>query len=32
MDSTRFRAEFGYAPPSWQRMIDELSGELQGYR
>lgn len=24
LDSTRFRAEFAYAPPSWPRMIEEL--------
>lgn len=31
MDSRRFRDEFGYTPPSWEAMIDELSVELQGY-
>lgn len=28
LDSSRFRAEFGYAPPSWDRMLDELAAEL----
>jgi dTDP-4-dehydrorhamnose reductase len=25
LDSTRFRAEFGYSPPSWEMMIGEIS-------
>jgi len=25
LDSTRFRREFNYSPPSWEEMIDELS-------
>ncbi len=25
LDSTRFRAEFGYSPPSWAKMISEIS-------
>lgn len=24
LDSSRFRAEFGYQPPSWPRMVDDL--------
>jgi dTDP-4-dehydrorhamnose reductase len=32
LDSSRFRAAFGYTPPSWAHMIDELSVELQGYQ
>ena len=27
LDSTRFRREFGYIPPSWESMIDELVRE-----
>ena len=29
LDSTRFRNEFGYAPPSWDRMLDELAQDIQ---
>lgn len=29
LDSTRFRTEFGYAPPSWDRMLDELADEIR---
>ena len=29
LDSSRFRAEFAYAPPSWDAMLDELAAELQ---
>ena len=28
LDSSRFRAEFGYTPPSWDAMLDELSAEI----
>ena len=28
LDSTRFRKEFGYAPPSWGSMIEELKTRL----
>ena len=28
LDSTRFRAEFGYAPPSWDEMLDELAQDI----
>lgn len=28
LDSSRFRAEFGYTPPSWPSMVDELAAEL----
>ena len=27
LDSTRFRREFNYSPPSWGKMIDELSAQ-----
>jgi dTDP-4-dehydrorhamnose reductase len=29
LDSSRFRAEFGYTPPSWDQMLDELAAEIQ---
>lgn len=29
LDSSRFRADFGYAPPSWDRMLDELAADLK---
>jgi dTDP-4-dehydrorhamnose reductase len=29
LDSSRFRAEFGYTPPSWDRMLDELAAEIK---
>jgi len=29
LDSTRFRSEFGYAPPSWDKMLDELAQDIQ---
>jgi dTDP-4-dehydrorhamnose reductase len=29
LDSSRFRSEFGYAPPSWDRMLDELAQDIQ---
>jgi len=28
--SDRFRQEFGYLPPSWQAMVDELAQEIKG--
>jgi dTDP-4-dehydrorhamnose reductase len=28
LDSSRFRAAFGYAPPSWDAMLDELAGSI----
>ncbi len=28
LDSTRFRKRFGYEPPSWGAMVDELVGEV----
>jgi dTDP-4-dehydrorhamnose reductase len=28
LDSTRFRAAFGYAPPGWDAMLDELAAEI----
>ena len=28
LDSTRFRNEFGYAPPSWDQMLDELAQDI----
>jgi len=30
LDSTRFRAEFNYTPPTWEEMIGELSMSLKG--
>jgi dTDP-4-dehydrorhamnose reductase len=29
LDSTRFRGEFSYAPPSWDRMLDELVNDIR---
>jgi dTDP-4-dehydrorhamnose reductase len=29
LDSTRFRAEFSYAPPSWDGMLEELAGDIR---
>lgn len=29
LDSTRFRQEFGYTPPPWERMLDELAHDIQ---
>lgn len=29
LDSTRFREQFGYAPPPWDRMLDELAHDIQ---
>jgi dTDP-4-dehydrorhamnose reductase len=29
LDSSRFRAEFGYAPPTWNQMIEELAGSVR---
>jgi dTDP-4-dehydrorhamnose reductase len=29
LDSTRFRRVFGYAPPSWDGMLDELAGQIR---
>ncbi|MBW3569605.1 MAG: SDR family oxidoreductase [Gemmatimonadetes bacterium] len=29
LDSSRFRAEFGYTPPSWDGLLDELAGEIK---
>lgn len=28
LDSSRFRAQFGYTPPAWDQMLDELAGEI----
>lgn len=28
LDSRRFRADFGYAPPSWESMLDELATDI----
>ena len=28
LDSTRFRNAFGYAPPAWNTMLDELAAEI----
>ncbi len=29
LDSRRFRRVFGYEPPSWDQMLDELAGEIR---
>jgi dTDP-4-dehydrorhamnose reductase len=29
LDSTRFRREFNYMPPTWERMIEELAADYQ---
>lgn len=29
LDSTRFRGEMGYVPPTWDRMLDELAEEVR---
>lgn len=29
LDSSRFRGEFGYTPPSWDTMIDELAASIR---
>lgn len=30
LDSSRFRAEFGYTPPTWDQMIEELATSIRG--
>lgn len=32
LDSTRFRRDFGYAPPTWESMIEELAVDLRSER
>jgi dTDP-4-dehydrorhamnose reductase len=32
LDSSRFRAQFGYMPPSWGNMVDELAASLENAR
>lgn len=32
LDSSRFRREIGYTPPSWEQMTDELARSIQGER
>ncbi len=29
LDSTRFRREFSYAPPTWDEMLDELAADIR---
>jgi dTDP-4-dehydrorhamnose reductase len=29
LDSSRFRRDFGYTPPSWDAMLDELASEIR---
>lgn len=29
LDSTRFRKAFGYSPPAWDSMLDELAAEIE---
>jgi dTDP-4-dehydrorhamnose reductase len=30
LDSTRFRREFNYTPPTWEEMVEELCKSLRG--
>lgn len=30
LDSERFRRDFGYTPPTWKKMVEELSQEYRG--
>jgi dTDP-4-dehydrorhamnose reductase len=30
LDSSRFQSEFGYHPPAWRVMVDELAIQIQG--
>lgn len=32
LDSTRFRREFNYSPPSWEEMIEEMNSEISSKR
>ena len=32
LDSTRFRRDFGYTPPTWEQMIEELAREYKSGR
>jgi len=32
LDSTKFRKEFSYTPPTWEAMIEELSKDFRGGR
>ena len=32
LDSTRFRRDFGYTPPTWESMIEELAVDLRSER
>jgi dTDP-4-dehydrorhamnose reductase len=32
LDSARFRRDFGYTPPVWESMVDELARETRGER
>jgi dTDP-4-dehydrorhamnose reductase len=32
LDSSRFRSEFGYRPPDWPAMVDELARQITGRR
>lgn len=32
LDSSRFRREFGYTPPSWNQLVDELARSISGDR
>lgn len=29
LDSTKFRTEFGYTPPTWELMVDELARDIE---
>jgi dTDP-4-dehydrorhamnose reductase len=32
LNSSKFRREFNYIPPAWEKMIEELAGELKGIK
>jgi len=32
LDSTRFRKEFSYEPPTWEDMVEELAKSFRGKR
>jgi dTDP-4-dehydrorhamnose reductase len=32
LDSTQFRQELGYAPPSWSSMIEEMAADNTDYQ
>ena len=32
LDSSRFRKAFGYTPPAWDAMLDELARDLESMK